>query len=204
MKHYFKKLLKVLTIKTFSPSERLEIEVSKMKESSSKCDTAYYTSRGKEKAFIDRIKEVELYIKELSVKAKKLGDSDDILTLRIMKEIEVQNEQLVFLNKNLELSKKLTAKLYSQKVIIDSKISSHENSLTMLKSKEEFSNSIKEFQNIVGSDAKSYFEDIEKEININFNASEFRFEDMEHDEIPLSKLLEDSEDEKLKQFKKTL
>lgn len=204
MKHYLKKILKVLTVKTFTSVERLEIEIEKLKEKGMNCDTAYYTSRGKEKAFIDRIGEINTYISQLKTKAKKICDSDDTLLLRIMKEIEIQSQQLEFANKNLELSKRLTEKLYSQKVMIDTKISDFSNKLDMLKQKEDFTKSIKEFQSVVGFDSNSEFEDIEKQININFNASEFKFEDLEKEEISLNKILEDSDDEKLKQFKKSL
>lgn len=204
MKHYLKKILKVLTVKTFTSVERLEIEIEKLKEKGMNCDTAYYTSRGKEKAFIDRIGEINTYISQLKTKAKKICDSDDTLLLRIMKEIEIQSQQLEFANKNLELSKRLTEKLYSQKVMIDTKISDFSNKLDMFKQKEDFTKSIKEFQSVVGFDSNSEFEDIEKQININFNALEFKFEDLEKEEISLNKILEDSDDEKLKQFKKII
>ncbi len=158
----FKDVLKVwlskFELKTVTNVDRLKLEISNIKKNLKSVDESYYKSRGKEKSFSDRIIELNSYIEKCYDSAKKVGDSDDILLLRIKNEIETSNKNLELVGKSLALAKNLTQKLYIEKNLIESKLSDASSKLEILIMKNDFTNDIKGLSEVININNDSEFD----------------------------------------------
>jgi len=199
---WFKIMARKLFKKTVSNIDILEnnfAEISKKKE---KITEILYSYRGKVKYFEDTIEEINKQIKKLVKGAKIcLEKDDDILLARCKTEIDTLKEKKTYLNKNLTLSKTLCEKAYVQKNLADSKLSELESKMDSLKMKSDFKKEVEDFSTIIDGDLGVDFADIEKDIEIDFNSSEMKLDDITADNFDVKDIIKSND---LEDFKKEL
>lgn len=203
---WLKTLFRKLEKKTVSNVERLELEIDKMKNCLKNIEESYYKSKGKEKSLLDRLEELNQYKKELKEGAKKvIENADDSMLLRIKKELEVQEVSIQDISKNIDICKNITEKLYQQKNILSSEFSTAKTKLESLKMKNEFSKDVKQLSDIIGSDLiTSEFEEISREVDVEFNSNEFRLEDIENNREVKDIIKDIVKNEDLERFKEQI
>lgn len=201
-----KKVLKWIKIqmnkvfkKTVSNIELLEFNLKEMKVNQCKIVEALYSYKGKVKYFQDTITEIENKISEIITGAKiVLKKGDDILLARCKAEIDILEDKKVRLVKSLELSNKLYEKAYIQKNMVSIKVSEIESRVDFLKMKSDFKKEVEEFSSVMNGEFGINMGEIEKDINIEFNASELKLADIEAEGFNINDILKNKDLEEFK------
>lgn len=182
--------------------ERLTASLKDIKNQLEEIKKVSYEYKGKVKYYAEEIEKCDTKTNELKEAAKKcIEKGNDILLGRCKKEIDLLKVKKLNLEKTLEMTKKLSEQSYKQKNIAENKISDIEAKIEELKLKDSFKKEVDNFAKISGLSISSDFEEMEKEIELDFNISEVKAEDImsQNTEFELK-----DEKEELEKFKKDL
>lgn len=190
--------------RTTDPMRILDDNLAKFKQRLNSAKEAYYTYTGKIKYYQQEIESAESIKCDLISSSKKVLEvGDDVLLSRCQKEMEILLNKIDRLNKNLLLAEELAAKALEQKNITAVKVSETESIIDDLKMKKDFKDEIDKHSDIFdASFANDNFDSIVKNINIEFNASEVKFEDLKTEKQSVIETVQ--AENKIELFKKML
>lgn len=144
----------------------------------------YYNSKGKEDYYSKEIENNEKLLKDTISSAKKAKENNDEVKLKKLYEIKTMTESKIKMYKEcLEKQKEITIKLNKFVSNIERKVSKAKCDIELLKTKDEFTKSVEDFKTIETGVDDINMEDITKDIDINFNAKSYEFNDMDIAEV---------------------
>lgn len=145
----------------------------------------YYNSKGKEEYYETEIDNNKKLLEDTISSAKKAKENNDEVRLKKLYEIKTMTESKIKTYKEcLDKQKEITIKLNSLVASAERKLTKAKCSIELLKTKDEFSKSVEDFKSIqIGDSDDINMDDITKDIEINFNAKSYEFNDMDVVEI---------------------
>jgi hypothetical protein len=172
--------------------EKLESALNNKQKEYKSISDGYYRAKGEEESIKDKIKKADITMKELletGVEVKREFGEDDPNILKL--EVEYQN---VYLDKELQEERLkrtqiFVEKLYVLKTNAETYLNDLKFKISELKQKEEMTNKTKEYLSLLDADYSDFdFGEIEDEIDIDFNSTDFKLEDLEKEQ-EVSKLV---------------
>lgn len=158
--------------------EKLEHALEEIKKGLDDTKQSYYKSKGKEDYYKTEIDNAEK-VKEKIVNQMKKNKENNVEKEKqepLYNEMVTLDTRIKLNNENLTNQSKITSALLKTKNVYDRKYTDLRQNLEIMKSKEDFNNSIKEFKlDNFDIDTK----EIEKNIDITFNASQYSLDDIE-------------------------
>lgn len=181
------KLFGKKAIEDFMPIDnitQLEEMMNKQKKVLEETQQKYYNSKGKEDYYETEIKRNEKLLEDTMSSAKKAKENNDETKLKKLYEIKTLTESKIKMYKDcLEKQKEITVKLNKFVSNIERKVSKAKCDIELLKTKDEFTKSVEDFKTIETGVDDINMEDITKDIDINFNAKSYEFNDMDVVEV---------------------
>lgn len=170
-------------IEQFMPIDnivQLEELMNKQQKVLNETQQKYYNSKGKEDYYLKEIENNEKLLKDTTISAKKAKENNDEARLKKLYEIKTLTESKIKMYKEcLEKQKEITVKLNKFVSNIERKVSKAKCDIELLKTKDEFTKSVKDFKSIQTDADDINMEDITKDIDINFNAKAYEFNDID-------------------------
>lgn len=174
-------------IEQFMPIDnivQLEELMNKQQKVLNETQQKYYNSKGKEDYYLKEIENNEKLLKDTIISAKKAKENNDEARLKKLYEIKTLTESKIKMYKEcLEKQKEITVKLNKFVSNIERKVSKAKCDIELLKTKDEFTKSVKDFKSVQTNADDINMEDITKDIDINFNAKAYEFNDIDIENI---------------------
>lgn len=181
------KLFGKKAIEDFMPIDnitQLEEMMNKQKKVLEETQQKYYNSKGKEDYYETEIKRNEKLLEDAMSSAKKAKENNDETKLKKLYEIKTMTEfKIKMYEECLEKQKEITIKLNKFVSNIERKVSKARCDIELLKTKDEFTKSVEDFKSVQTGVDDINMEDITKDIDINFNAKSYEFNDMDVVEV---------------------
>lgn len=166
-----------------SDFDKLKFQIEKLEDSKNEIEDSYFKSKGKVKYYNDLKIKIDSKIDELLRSAKKVVD-DDSLLIRFKKEIDRLRNQKEIIENQINLTTKISQKLYEQKNILLSNLSDMKSKYDELKTKSEFSKDVDLFmENMTTGNEYTNLDmsDVKKEIEITYNSKNIKLDEMTKD-----------------------
>lgn len=177
------KLFGKKTIEDLMPIDnitQLEEMMSKQQKVLEETQQKYYNSKGKEDYYETEIKRNKKLLKDTMSSAKKAKDKNDEVKLKKLYEIKTLTEtKIKTYEECLEKQKEITNQLNTLVTNAERKVTKIKCDIELLKTKEDFSKSVEDFKSIQTGVDDINIDDITKDIEINFNAKSYEFNDMD-------------------------
>lgn len=182
---FVKKLLaKVMPI---SNIDKLNHLIEKQNKALSYARQSYYNSLGKEEYYENELSTNQELYKALICCAKKAKTNNDEAVLKqSFDAIQLAESRIKMYGDCLEKQKEITIKLNRFVTVAANKISQLKCNIEMLKTKDEFSKSVKDFKELQLGNCDTNVDDVVKDIEIDYNAKSIEFNDMSVDDITIS------------------
>lgn len=159
---------------------QLEEMMNKQKKVLEETQQKYYNSKGKEEYYEAEIKKNEELLENTITSAKKSKENNDEVSLKKLYEIKTLTESKIKMYKEcLEKQKEISIKLNKFVSNIERKVSKARCDIELLKTKDEFAKSVEDFKSVQTGVDDINMEDITKDIDINFNAKSYEFNDID-------------------------
>lgn len=188
-----------------SEYEKAENQYTKLKERVEELKKTYYTSLGEKKATEEKIAKLENLLSKIDekIKAKAMENKKADAELLYNKKQQVLTD-LKALKATQELQTKVTDKLNSQINTLTKNQTKVKNTLTAIKAKEKYADEVNKYTELLSkaSIEGESLDEIEYNVDVKFNAAEFKIEDL-NEEGAVDALLEET-DSDFEEFYKSL
>lgn len=182
VKIFFKKLSEKLM--PVNNIDKLNMLLSKQKKVLADTRQKYYNSKGKEEYYTTEIATNQKLKQELLDSAKKCKEKNDSNKLKqVFDMYDLTENRITMYSSCLEKQKEITTKLNQFVSITETKINKLNCDIEMLKTKDEFSQSVRDLRSIQCDQDDINVDDVVKDIEIDYNARVAEFTDMNVEDI---------------------
>lgn len=170
------------------PIKDIEDKIMTLQTKVATSKDALYKARGTMKSFEDTIADGKDKQQKIIKKAKTFNKDipeEKAKYLRLMAEYNTIESTVKDLQLNLDKSVELVDSLFLKKQTLSAKLNKAKLNLDSLKIKVEFSNQVKEFASAIDRSADDgiSLDDLSKKIQVDYNASSFRLEDIKESDV---------------------
>lgn len=187
----FNKFVKVDNI------EKIEEGLNRQKEALKKLNNSYYNSQGALESYRNELKKNQENEKKLNKCFETCkGKNDKDGAKQVFEELNITKQRMIVLKEQTQKQELIVKRFKDAKERYEKEIRNLQNNLETMKSKNRFSKAVKEYESQFGEFEEFDIEDIQKDIDIEFNASNAQLQDQEN-KIDLDKLESESNFEEM-------
>lgn len=187
----FNKIVKVDNI------EKIEEGLNRQKEALKKLNNSYYNAQGALESYrneLEKNKENEKKLNKCFEICKAKNDKDG--AKQIFEELNTTKQRITVLKEQSQKQELIVQRFKEAKERYEKEIRNLQNNLETMKSKNKFSKAVKEYESQFGEFEEFNIDDIQKDIDIEFNASNAQLQEQEN-KIDLDKLESESNFEEM-------
>lgn len=187
----FNKFVKVDNI------EKIEEGLNRQKEALKKLNNSYYNAQGALESYKNELNKNQENKKKLNKCfeiCKTKNDKEG--AKQIFDEINTTRQRITVLKEQTQKQELIVRRFKEAKERYEKEIRNLQNNLETMKSKNRFSKAVKEYESQFGEFEEFNIEDIQKDIDIEFNASNAQLQEQEN-KIDLDKLESESNFEEM-------
>lgn len=187
----FNKFVKVDNI------EKIEEGLDRQKEALKKLNNSYYNAQGALESYrneLEKNKENEKQLNKCFEICKTKNDKDG--AKQIFDELNTTKQRIIVLKEQSQKQELIVQRFKEAKDRYEKEIRNLQNNLETMKSKNRFSKAVKEYESQFGEFEEFNIDDIQKDIDIEFNASNAQLQEQEN-KIDLDKLESESNFEEM-------
>ena len=187
----FNKFVKVDNI------EKIEEGLNRQKEALKKLNNSYYNAQGALESYkneLNKNQENEKKLNKCFEIYKTKNDKEG--AKQIFDEINTTRQRITVLKEQTQKQELIVRRFKEAKERYEKEIRNLQNNLETMKSKNRFSKAVKEYESQFGEFEEFNIEDIQKDIDIEFNASNAQLQEQEN-KIDLDKLESESNFEEM-------
>ena len=187
----FNKFVKVDNI------EKIEEGLNRQKEALKKLNNSYYNAQGALETYkneLNKNQENEKKLNKCFEICKTKNDKEG--AKQIFDEINTTRQRITVLKEQTQKQELIVRRFKEAKERYEKEIRNLQNNLETMKSKNRFSKAVKEYESQFGEFEEFNIEDIQKDIDIEFNASNAQLQEQEN-KIDLDKLESESNFEEM-------
>ena len=187
----FNKFVKVDNI------EKIEEGLNRQKEALKKLNNSYYNAQGALESYrneLEKNKENEKKLNKCFEICKAKNDKDG--AKQIFEELNTTKQRIIVLKEQSQKQELIVQRFKEAKDRYEKEIRNLQNNLETMKSKSRFSKAVKEYESQFGEFEEFNIDDIQKDIDIEFNASNAQLQEQEN-KIDLDKLESESNFEEM-------
>lgn len=187
----FNKIVKVDNI------EKIEEGLNRQKEALKKLNNSYYNAQGALESYrneLEKNKENEKKLNKCFEICKAKNDKDG--AKQIFEELNTTKQRIIVLKEQSQKQELIVQRFKEAKERYEKEIRNLQNNLETMKSKNKFSKAVKEYESQFGEFEEFNIDDIQKDIDIEFNASNAQLQEQEN-KIDLDKLESESNFEEM-------
>ena len=187
----FNKIVKVDNI------EKIEDGLNRQKEALKKLNNSYYNAQGALESYrneLEKNKENEKKLNKCFEICKAKNDKDG--AKQIFEELNTTKQRIIVLKEQSQKQELIVQRFKEAKERYEKEIRNLQNNLETMKSKNRFSKAVKEYESQFGEFEEFNIDDIQKDIDIEFNASNAQLQEQEN-KIDLDKLESESNFEEM-------
>ena len=187
----FNKFVKVDNI------EKIEEGLNRQKEALKKLNNSYYNAQGALESYRNELKKNQENEKKLNKCFETCkGKNDKDGAKQVFEELNTTKQRIIVLKEQIQKQELIVKRFKDAKERYENEIRNLQNNLETMKSKNRFSKAVKEYESQFGEFEEFDIEDIQKDIDIEFNASNAQLQDQEN-KIDLDKLESESNFEEM-------
>lgn len=187
----FNKFVKVDNI------EKIEEGLNRQKEALKKLNNSYYNAQGALESYRNELKKNQENEKKLNKCFETCkGKNDKDGAKQVFEELNITKQRMIVLKEQTQKQELIVKRFKDAKERYEKEIRNLQNNLETMKSKNRFSKAVKEYESQFGEFEEFDIEDIQKDIDIEFNASNAQLQDQEN-KIDLDKLESESNFEEM-------
>lgn len=187
----FNKFVKVDNI------EKIEEGLNRQKEALKKLNNSYYNAQGALESYKNELKKNQENEKKLNKCFETCkGKNDKDGAKQVFEELNTTKQRIIVLKEQIQKQELIVKRFKDAKERYENEIRNLQNNLETMKSKNRFSKAVKEYESQFGEFEEFDIEDIQKDIDIEFNASNAQLQDQEN-KIDLDKLESESNFEEM-------
>lgn len=187
----FNKFVKVDNI------EKIEEGLNRQKEALKKLNNSYYNAQGALESYKNELKKNQENEKKLNKCFETCkGKNDKDGAKQVFEELNTTKQRIIVLKEQTQKQELIVKRFKDAKERYENEIKNLQNNLETMKSKNRFSKAVKEYESQFGEFEEFDIEDIQKDIDIEFNASNAQLQDQEN-KIDLDKLESESNFEEM-------
>ena len=187
----FNKFVKVDNI------EKIEEGLNRQKEALKKLNNSYYNAQGALESYKNELKKNQENEKKLNKCFETCkGKNDKDGAKQVFEELNITKQRMIVLKEQTQKQELIVKRFKDAKERYENEIRNLQNNLETMKSKNRFSKAVKEYESQFGEFEEFDIEDIQKDIDIEFNASNAQLQDQEN-KIDLDKLESESNFEEM-------
>ncbi len=187
----FNKFVKVDNI------EKIEEGLNRQKEALKKLNNSYYNAQGALESYRNELKKNQENEKKLNKCFETCkGKNDKDGAKQVFEELNITKQRMIVLKEQTQKQELIVKRFKDAKERYENEIRNLQNNLETMKSKNRFSKAVKEYESQFGEFEEFDIEDIQKDIDIEFNASNAQLQDQEN-KIDLDKLESESNFEEM-------
>lgn len=187
----FNKFVKVDNI------EKIEEGLNRQKEALKKLNNSYYNAQGALESYKNELKKNQENEKKLNKCFETCkGKNDKDGAKQVFEELNTTKQRFIVLKEQIQKQELIVKRFKDAKERYENEIRNLQNNLETMKSKNRFSKAVKEYESQFGEFEEFDIEDIQKDIDIEFNASNAQLQDQEN-KIDLDKLESESNFEEM-------
>ena len=187
----FNKFVKVDNI------EKIEEGLNRQKEALKKLNNSYYNAQGALESYkneLNKNQENEKKLNKCFEICRTKNDKEG--AKQIFDEINTTRQRITVLKEQTQKQELIVRRFKEAKERYEKEIRNLQNNLETMKSKNRFSKAVKEYESQFGEFEEFNIEDIQKDIDIEFNASNAQLQEQEN-KIDLDKLESESNFEEM-------
>ena len=187
----FNKFIKVDNI------EKIEEGLNRQKEALKKLNSSYYNAKGALTAYKDELNKNLDNQKKLDKCFEICKSKDDKEAAKqVFNEIQTTKQRITVLQDQIQKQELIVQRFSQAKEKYETEIRNLQNNLETMKSKNRFSKAVKEYESQFGEFEEFNIDDIQKDIDIEFNASNAQLEEQET-KLDMDKLTSESDFEEM-------
>lgn len=171
----FNKFVKVDNI------EKIEEGLNRQKEALKKLNNSYYNAQGSLESYkneLNKNKENENKLNRCFEICKTKNDKEG--AMQIFEEINTTKQRITVLTEQVQKQELIVQRFKEAKERYEKEIRNLQNNIETMKSKNRFSKAVKEYENQFGEFEEFNIDDIQKDIDIEFNASNAQLQEQEN------------------------
>lgn len=187
----FNKFIKVDNI------EKIEEGLNRQKEALKKLNSSYYNAKGALTAYKDELNKNLDNQKKLDKCFEICKSKDDKEAAKqVFNEIQTTKQRITVLQDQIQKQELIVQRFSQAKEKYETEIRNLQNNLETMKSKNRFSKAVKEYESQFGEFEEFNIDDIQRDIDIEFNASNAQLEEQET-KLDMDKLTSESDFEEM-------
>lgn len=187
----FNKFIKVDNI------EKIEEGLNRQKEALKKLNSSYYNAKGALTAYKDELNKNLDNQKKLDKCFEICKSKDDKESAKqVFNEIQTTKQRITVLQDQIQKQELIVQRFSQAKEKYETEIRNLQNNLETMKSKNRFSKAVKEYESQFGEFEEFNIDDIQRDIDIEFNASNAQLEEQET-KLDMDKLTSESDFEEM-------
>ena len=187
----FNKFIKVDNI------EKIEEGLNRQKEALKKLNSSYYNAKGALTAYKDELNKNLDNQKKLDKCFEICKSKDDKEAAKqVFNEIQTTKQRITVLQDQIQKQELIVQRFSQAKEKYETEIRNLQNNLETMKSKNRFSKAVKEYESQFGEFEEFNIDDIQRDIDIEFNASNAQLEEQEK-KLDMDKLTSESDFEEM-------
>ena len=187
----FNKFIKVDNI------EKIEEGLNRQKEALKKLNNSYYNAKGALTAYKDELNKNLDNQKKLDKCFEICKSKDDKEAAKqVFNEIQTTKQRITVLQDQIQKQELIVQRFSQAKEKYETEIRNLQNNLETMKSKNRFSKAVKEYESQFGEFEEFNIDDIQRDIDIEFNASNAQLEEQET-KLDMDKLTSESDFEEM-------
>ena len=187
----FNKFIKVDNI------EKIEEGLNRQKEALKKLNSSYYNAKGALTVYKDELNKNLDNQKKLDKCFEICKSKDDKEAAKqVFNEIQTTKQRITVLQDQIQKQELIVQRFSQAKEKYETEIRNLQNNLETMKSKNRFSKAVKEYESQFGEFEEFNIDDIQRDIDIEFNASNAQLEEQET-KLDMDKLTSESDFEEM-------
>lgn len=187
----FNKFIKVDNI------EKIEEGLNRQKEALKKLNSSYYNAKGALTAYKDELNKNLDNQKKLDKCFEICKSKDDKEAAKqVFNEIQTTKQRITVLQDQIQKQELIVQRFSQAKEKYETEIRNLQNNLETMKSKNRFSKAVKEYESQFGEFEEFNIDDIQRDIDVEFNASNAQLEEQET-KLDMDKLTSESDFEEM-------